>query len=911
MESLLLGALSYYGNSNSNKIKENNENTKNNYNTNIENNMNIIEKNQADTLKNSPDFFKQFDSLTFDNLSKPTSENQSYMTRSGFNKFLQRDLDFQNGYSEFQNTDMHYGVTAKENFVHNNMTPFTSRRDTLINLDSNTRKYENLTGNDSLWRHKEELETFFAPVKDMTNVYGLPAVSGELSSRYNASYKNNNGNLPFKSDIKVLPGLDGKQSVPYPVHRIDPRNVDELRSESNRKISYLNKPLQVIKKGDLRAVESEITTFKIPSYREINTGDLVANKYNVEGPKKVGEFVHIETARGVNDINYKGGAYDSVQGKTLDPESIKFSEVKRENYLNDFTHAINAVNTRPVFNNKEAWTNYETDREAISQELHASGAFNISQSNYHIDRNNIAKTTIKENTISQDRNLGINGALEKKTYMLSNDLLLQSTNRETTNYDNVGNAAPTFKNTNLVYNDKAKQTIRETSNYNDVGNSAPTHKNTHIMLTDKAKDTNKQTTVESTFILNPVPTNKNTHIMLTDKAKDTNKQTTVESTFILNPTPSFKNIYSNLTENAKPTIKQTTVENTFILNTAPSFQNIHTTIQDEVRPTIKESTIQHSVILNAAPTHQNTHINLSDKAKTTIKESTVISSILGNFAPTSVGSIIQNNDTARKTVRESTSALFYGTSQYQGAANYINNEDNARDTIRQTTEVNEYTGMISGDKETYTKLDDEAKSTIRETTLTETPIQNIVANVTQAYTKNDEEARSTIKETLLHEAPGGRMFNNNQSNYTSIDDARPTVKQTTILQNYKGIATHNIDASRIEDAERNMTISDKRQQTALGARPANRKSDKLRGTINPDTVKFQNKRTLLTGYVSTPGMSTNYSVTPFERTSTSKKTDLNSNNFYRIDPLFIETLDKNPLVNDLRHQKNTDFNSGL
>jgi hypothetical protein len=243
MESLLLGALSYYGNSNPNKIKENpnKENTKNNYNTNLENNMNVIEKNQADTLKNTPDFFKQFDSLTFDNLSKPTPENQSYMTRSGFNKFLQRDLDFQNGYSEFQNSDMHYGVTAKENFVHNNMTPFTSKRDTLINLDSNTRKYENLTGNNSLWRHKEELETFFEPVKDMTNVYGLPAVSGELSSRYNASFKNNNGNLPFQSDIKVMPGLDNKKSVPYPVHRIKPRNIDELRSESNRKISYFNK----------------------------------------------------------------------------------------------------------------------------------------------------------------------------------------------------------------------------------------------------------------------------------------------------------------------------------------------------------------------------------------------------------------------------------------------------------------------------------------------------------------------------------------------------------------------------------------------------------------------------------------------------------------------------------------------
>ena len=50
---------------------------------------------------------------------------------------------------------MHYNVIPKEEFVHNNMTPFTSRRETFINLDSNTRKYEQLTGNNSTWKYKK------------------------------------------------------------------------------------------------------------------------------------------------------------------------------------------------------------------------------------------------------------------------------------------------------------------------------------------------------------------------------------------------------------------------------------------------------------------------------------------------------------------------------------------------------------------------------------------------------------------------------------------------------------------------------------------------------------------------------------------------------------------------------------
>jgi hypothetical protein len=60
-------------------------------------------------------------------------------------------------------------------------------------------------------------------------------------------------------------------------------------------------------------------------------------------------------------------------------------------------------------------------------------------------------------------------------------------------------------------------------------------------------------------------------------------------------------------------------------------------------------------------------------------------------------------------------------------------------------------------------------------------------------------------------------------------------------------------------------------------------------------------------YVSTPGKSLNYSVTPLNNIYVNNKTDLNGNNFYKIDPIFITTLNTNPLVNDLMHQKNTEF----
>jgi len=1007
MESLLLGTLSYYGNTINNTKYENTN--YNSYNGNIEEKINNIEETQAQTLKNNPEYFKQFDSLSFDNLSNPTSENMAHISRSGFNTFLQRDLDFNNGYSEFQNTDMHYNVIPKEEFVHNNMIPFTSRRETFINLDSNTRKYEQLSGNNSTWKNKKEVEPFFNPVKDMNNVFGMPVMTEQLSQRYNPSLKNNYGNLPFQTDIKVTPGLDGKNSAPYAVHRVMPRNIDDLRSEINKKVSYESKPLETIKKGDIRAIESQITNFKLPSYREVSFDDLIPNKFYVEGEKKTGKFVHIDTERGMTDYDYIGGAYDSNKGFAPNIDNTNFTPAKRENYLNDFTHALNAVNTRPIFTNIESYTNYETDRSEISQELHATGAYNINLSSYYNDNYNIAKPTMKQNNIIQDRNLGIIGAMEQKSYVFSNDAILPKTIREIINYNEVRNTAPTYQSVPLMLNDKAKHTIKETTiNNYEVLNVAPTQQNTHITLADIAKRTIRETTEKNNNISNISSGYQNINVMLSDNIRPTIKQTTVENNIVLNIKPNYEKGNVMLYDDAKQTIKETTINNHGVLNIAPIQQNTHITLEDiakktirettennnyqsnissyykknnimlydEAKPTIKQSTIINSHLGNASNTINDCKVYLIDEAKPTIKQSTIKNSHLGNASnnvndckvylideakptikqstiknshlgnasnnvndcavylideakPTIKQSTIKNtylgnatnnvndcavylNDEAKPTIKQSTIINSYnGNTNYQQGSIYVPNNDEAKQTVRQTTEINNYIGIVGGNnKDSYNSLQDEIKTTIKQTTLDTTlKGQNIVANITQSYIKNDDEAKTTIKETLLHEDPGGRMYNPNEGYYNINDDARVTIKQSTLLSNYKGSAKTNVNALRIEEAERNMCIDDKKQKTVLGGRLAGAKSDKIRGDINKDTIRFNDKRYTF-GYVSTPGTSKNYSITPINKKQTSKKTDLNTNTFYHIDPLQISTLNNNPLVNDIYHQKNIDFNTG-
>jgi hypothetical protein len=110
-------------------------------------------------------------------------------------------------------------------------------------------------------------------------------------------------------------------------------------------------------------------------------------------------------------------------------------------------------------------------------------------------------------------------------------------------------------------------------------------------------------------------------------------------------------------------------------------------------------------------------------------------------------------------------------------------------------------------------------------------------------------------------------------------------------------------------APENMTINDKRQQTALGGRIGNAKSDKIRGDINKETLEHKNKRKLF-GYVSNPGKGKDYAITPLNENRVNRKTDITEGNNYRIDTIFIDTLNDNPLVNDLMHQKNIDFNTG-
>ena len=1038
MEGLLLGTLGYIGN-NYSDVPTNNKNNNeldNYYVTNLENNIHQIDRMQAKNLSQTPEFYQQFDSLKFDDIGGPSCINEANKKKSGYDFSLQRELDFKNGYSNFQDKDMHYGVVSMEDFTHNNMVPFTKRRDLSSNYKNANMKYQKHTGNNPFWKHKKETECFFEPFRDLTYTNGMPVFTEELSNRYLASSKNNFGNLPFQTGIKVLPGIGDKNAAPYGVSRVLPRNIDELRSEINQKVTYINKPLETIKKGDMRGIDPNITKYKLPSYREIKGTDLVQNAGVTNGMTIRGQC-NAESQRGEDEFFYTGPANDSVQGNKPDARSHYFTESKRENYENDNTHAVNAVNVRPVMTNIDSYTTYENERDTTSKDLRASGITNNNHASYYIDRGDIAKITLKEQNINKPLVSNINSTFQQG-HVKYTDEAKETVRQTTINKPLVSNVNSTFQQGHVIYTDKAKDTVRQTtinkplvsnvnssfqqahvtytdstkkttkettidkpfvsninstfqqshltytdlakkttkettinkkdianissikqyiySNLNDeakkttketiidkplVSNISSVYQNSHIQLTDEAKPTQKQTTVIKVTNTNITPIEYKGHVKNNDIAKETIKQTTINNDYISNTTTDVKGTYSNLDDNAKKTIKQTTINNNYISNTTTDVKGTYSNLDDIAKETIRQSTINKNYIGNTTKDVKSTYSNLDDIAKETIRQSTINNDYISNTTTDVKGtysnlediaketikqSTINNNhiantttdvkgiysnleDSAKETIKQSTINNDYiGNTTKDVKGVYINLNDNAKETIKQTTIDKKYIGgTVHEIKGTYSNITDDIKTTVKQTTVYTTPVKNISSQISTVYSKNDEEARTTIKETVLHEGRS-HISDLNKSTYVLDNDneARDTLKETTIHNDYIGNANTNVKLPKSEQAERNMVIDDRREITANFNRPANAKSDQIRGNINAETVRFNDKRQLF-GYVSIPKMTLDNNITPFAKVHTDRKTNINDTNEYRMDPIFIDTLNDNPLVNDIYHQKNYKF----
>ena len=132
------------------------------YNSDIDNKIKLLEMNQIKKKMYNSEFLNQFDELKFNNISEPVSIMETNITDKGKNFFLERDLDFQRGYSQFELNNTHYDIFSPDEFTHNNMTPNTNKKDTYINYSIPQRTLETFTGvSDTYVKKKENFSFLF------------------------------------------------------------------------------------------------------------------------------------------------------------------------------------------------------------------------------------------------------------------------------------------------------------------------------------------------------------------------------------------------------------------------------------------------------------------------------------------------------------------------------------------------------------------------------------------------------------------------------------------------------------------------------------------------------------------------------------------------------------------------------
>ena len=679
MESILLGGLALAGLNSTKEQKPDKNNIKKNklddkYHTNISDKMNKLEKTQASNLsksivQNKPEYFSQFDQLRFDNISEPVAVTDSHLTITGVNQNLQRSLDLGNGYSGVED-GLNYGVVTKENFTHNNMTPNTSKRDYTSDSDRSSRKLEAFTGVSDFWVPKQEKYHLFEPMKNLTYVNGMPVMTDYLDDRYLASSKNNNGNLPFENNVKVRPGLDGevRQGLGT-VYRVMPRDVDALRGENNQKITYENKPLETIKKGEFRGPDFNLTKYKLPDFREQKFDDLVKVRAMNEGPKQTGTFTDIITQRGDNDINYSGPAYNNNMGEGPSKNKTKFEPSKRMENYNDPTHGIVAVNSQLGYQSKNSFVNRENQR--TSTNVDQPGPINKGEGgSYVIDPNYVPLTTLRELLIHGDTNIGVAGAQQTGNYVFSNDFVLPTTIRETTSHNFVLGAKGENNTGITQFEDEARKTVKQTTLSYRGGFANPTEKTGIMVNDDIARTTIRQTTSVNTPGANPAPavslgvvkdyqndiaktttkqttlsyrggfanpTEKSNIVMLSDKAKTTIRQTTSVQTPGANPVSNVSQSYSkDYKDIAKTTIRQTTENNTYEsgLHGVDNHAGYSRDPKEKAKPTIKQTTLYATPGMNIGFVDADGGYTRdeNDKARTTIKETTHLTDYTGGLA---------------------------------------------------------------------------------------------------------------------------------------------------------------------------------------------------------------------------------------------------------------------------------------
>ncbi|VVU94929.1 hypothetical protein CPAV1605_654 [seawater metagenome] len=832
-------------------------------------------------VKKEDNYKNQFDTLEF-NSSGPNSMNEN-----------------DSGFSTFDNgNNMTYNITNIENFQHNNMNPHTSARDIDMNLNSQDSVFQErlgiFTGSSDTYQPKKESAPLFKPMKDLTYVNGAPNNIDILQDRYLPSMMKNNENLPFSSNIKVLPGLDGRnQDGLYGDTRILPKSSNELRNRNNPLTSYESRIIGDGKKGEYRAPDPNVQSRKPMTYKINKKDDIYPTVAHYRQQTLTGKINPTYTNR-TKSIYHSGPAKSENYLSMPDDQRAKIRETDKVGYRSDgITRNVNS-NVKSILQNKKSINLPTTRREATSGKSYVGGIGRKNDSkSYTINRSDVPLTTLKQTMINNRNIMGVTATQNNhKSYTFDKNMILPRTIKETTINKTRHGGAIGHVNKSMVYDpsDRPNVTIKQTTIANSRTGDVKLQGGTYAFdPNDKPGVTVKQTTVgntrtgdvriqEGTYAFDP-----------NDKPATTLKQTTVgntrtgdvriqEGTYAFDPndkpaTTLKQTIVGNtrtgdvriqegtyaFDPNDKPatTLKQTIVGNTRTGDVRIQEGTYAFNPNDTPATTIKQTTVGNTRTGDLRIQEGTYAFNPYDTPATTIKQTTVANTRTGEVRIQEGTYAFNPNDTPATTIKQTTVGnTRTGDLTIQGGTYAFNPKDTPNVTMKETTIGNTRTGEVRIQEGTYAfNPNDKPLTTMKETTVGNTRTGEVrIQEGTYAFNPNDKPG-TTLKQTLVDKTRTGGLTGaiNKSKAFDPNDKPLTTMKETLVGKTRVGgiegkNGTYTLDKSDIAKPTMKQTTVGK-TYTGVLSNPTDKNTGYLTSNMEAPVTQRQTMHKSHTGAV--------------------------------------------------------------
>ena len=404
-------------------------------------------------------------------------------------------------------------------------------------------KLETFTGRGETFKSKKEVEHFFAPVKDLSFIRGTPNNTSQLQERFNTSrYRSNE--LPFEQINANAPGLGQNYSSTGTggfqqfdvANYARPKTIDELRVKTNPRISYKGRVVSGKNRNDARGSDVNVAKYRPDKFYE-NSQDRYFTTTGAFLRQKMPEVFQMIDRGKKQSREVRGSAAPTTN---IRPYNVPITqESKRNIYMNSGLRNVNIENTGNHDYGKSAFKARPNERDITGTRTHTSNLVTAVKA-IITPLQDAMKRTKKENVVGNNRPEGnMNPSVPKKmTVYDPNDIARTTIREQTENNDHKGHMNGPNKLTVYDPNDIARTTLKEQLIHDarDGSMSPQRAKKAKIYEYDTApKVTIRETLDEVDFTANLSPSEFNEmKLRLQDEAKTTIREQTEDNTYSSN-----------------------------------------------------------------------------------------------------------------------------------------------------------------------------------------------------------------------------------------------------------------------------------------------------------------------------------------------------------------------------------------